>query len=43
VKKVMANTMYYSQLNGGKLVPLKDRLGLIPAKAQGERVNEELP
>jgi soluble lytic murein transglycosylase len=43
VKKVMANTMYYSQLNGGKLVPLKDRLGLIPAKAASERVNEELP
>ncbi|MFY9315608.1 MAG: transglycosylase SLT domain-containing protein [Burkholderiales bacterium] len=43
VKKVMANTMYYAQLIGGKLVPLKDRLGLIPAKATGERVNEELP
>jgi soluble lytic murein transglycosylase len=43
VKKVMANTMYYSQLIGGKLIPLKDRLGLIPAKAAGERVNEELP
>ena len=43
VKKVMSNTMYYSQLIGGKLVPLKDRLGQIPAKASGERVNEELP
>jgi soluble lytic murein transglycosylase len=43
VKKVMANTMYYSQLIGGKLVPLKDRLGQIPAKAAGERFNEELP
>jgi soluble lytic murein transglycosylase len=43
VKKVMANTMYYSQLIGGKLIPLKDRLGLVPAKASGERVNEELP
>jgi|SRR5579862_1046115 len=43
VKKVMANTMYYAQLIGGKLVPLKDRLGLIPAKEAGERVNEELP
>ncbi len=43
VKKVMANTMYYSQLIGGKLVPLKERLGLIPAKAAGERVNQELP
>jgi hypothetical protein len=35
--------MYYSQLIGGKLVPLKDRLGQIPAKAAGERFNEELP
>lgn len=43
VKKVMANTMYYSQLIGGKLVSLKDRLGTISAKAAGERVNEELP
>jgi len=43
VKKVMANTMYYAQLIGGKLIPLKDRLGLIPAKTTGERVNEELP
>ena len=33
VKKVMANTMYYSQLIGGKLVSLKDRLGQIrPAR-----------
>jgi len=43
VKKVMANTMYYSQLIGGKLVPLKERLGLIPAKAEGERPNKEMP
>jgi len=43
VKKVMANTMYYSQLIGGKLIPLKERLGLIPAKAAGERPSEELP
>jgi soluble lytic murein transglycosylase len=43
VKKVMANTMYYAQLIGGKLVPLKDRLGQIPARAAGERVNEDLP
>ena len=43
VKKVMANTMYYAQLIGGKLIPLKDRLGMIPAKSAGERVNAELP
>jgi hypothetical protein len=39
----MANTMYYSQLIGGKLIPLKDRLGQIPAKQPDERFNEELP
>jgi peptidoglycan lytic transglycosylase len=43
VKKVMANTMYYSQLIGGKLVPLKDRLGQIPARSATDRFNEELP
>jgi len=43
VKKVMANTMYYAQLIGGKIVPLKVRLGQIPAKSSDERVNEELP
>jgi soluble lytic murein transglycosylase len=43
VKKVMANTMYYSQLIGGKLVSLKERLGLIPAKSPGDRFNEQLP
>jgi soluble lytic murein transglycosylase len=43
VKKVMANTMYYSQLIGGKLVSLKDRLGQIAAKSSGDRFNEELP
>lgn len=43
VKKVMANTMYYAQLIGGKLIPLKDRLGLIPPKSAGERFNEDLP
>jgi len=43
VKKVMANTMHYAQLIGGKLVPLKARLGLVPAKTAGERNDEELP
>ena len=43
VKKVMANTMYYSQVIGGKLTALKDRLGKIPPRASGERVNEDLP
>ena len=43
VKKVMANTMYYSQLIGGKLVSLKERLGQVPAKSPADRFNEELP
>jgi soluble lytic murein transglycosylase len=43
VKKVMANTMFYSQLIGGKLVSLKERLGQVPAKSAGERFNEKLP
>ena len=43
VKKVMSNTMYYSQLIGGKLVALKERMGQIPARTATERVNEELP
>ncbi len=43
VKKVMANTMYYAQIFDGKIVPLKDRLGRIPARASNERFNEELP
>jgi soluble lytic murein transglycosylase len=43
VKRVMANTVFYSQLYGGTPVPLKDRLGIIPARAAAERFNEDLP
>jgi soluble lytic murein transglycosylase len=43
VKKVMANTMYYAQLIGGKLIPLKDRLGKVPSRFTEERVEEDLP
>lgn len=43
VKKVMANTVFYAALLGGKIVPLKERLGTIPARAAGERFDEELP
>lgn len=43
VKRVMANTMYYAQLYGGNPVPLKDRLGTIPARAAADRFNEDLP
>jgi hypothetical protein len=39
----MANTMYYSQLFGGAVRPLKERLGTIPVKSAGDRFNEELP
>ena len=42
VKKVMANTMYYSQLiGGGKVIPLKDRLSLVPARGRAERGGED--
>jgi soluble lytic murein transglycosylase len=43
VKKVMANTMYYSQVIGSKVIPLKDRLSLVPARGRAERVDEDLP
>lgn len=43
VKKVMANTMYYSAILSGSSVPLKERLGTIPAKSAADRFNEELP
>ncbi len=43
VKKVMANTMYYSALLEGKSAPLKQRLGTIPPKSAADRFNEELP
>ena len=39
----MTNTMYYAQLLGGKVVPLKERLGVVPARAAGESANEDLP
>jgi soluble lytic murein transglycosylase len=32
VRKVMSNTMYYARLFGQPFVPLKQRLGLVPAK-----------
>ncbi len=43
VKSVMANTVYYAALLGGVHQSLKARLGTIPAKAAGDRFNEELP
>ena len=43
VKKVMTNTLYYSALQGGKPLSLKQRLGTIPAKAASDKFNENLP
>jgi len=43
VKKVMANTLYYAALSGGKPLTLKQRLGTIPAKAPSDKFNEALP
>jgi soluble lytic murein transglycosylase len=43
VKKVMTNTLYYSALQGGKPLSLKQRLGTMPAKAASDKFNENLP
>ena len=43
VKKVMANTVYYAAILDGRNVPLKQRLGEIPAKLVSDRFNEKLP
>jgi soluble lytic murein transglycosylase len=43
VKKVMANTLYYSALNGSKPLSLKQRLGMIPPKSATDKFNENLP
>jgi soluble lytic murein transglycosylase len=42
VKKVMSNAVFYAALEG-RLTSLKERMGRIPAKARGERFDEELP
>lgn len=43
VKKVMANTYWYAMLMEGRSAPLKSRLGTMPAKASGDKFNEDLP
>ena len=43
VKKVMANSMYYSYLLQGSTPPLKQRIGTIPPKSAQDRFNEDLP
>ena len=39
----MTNTLYYSALQGGKPLSLKQRLGTMPAKAATDKFNEALP
>ncbi len=41
VKKVMANSVFYSALLHNKLTPIKSVLGTIPARGAGEPVEEE--
>jgi soluble lytic murein transglycosylase len=43
VKKVMANTVFYAKLLGGRAAPLKERLGVIAARGNADRFDEELP
>jgi soluble lytic murein transglycosylase len=43
VKKVMANTVWYATLFDGRSASLKNRLSVVPAKAIGDRFNEDLP
>jgi soluble lytic murein transglycosylase len=38
VKKVMANTVYYSAVLGTEATPLKTRLGVVPARKGGDGV-----
>ena len=43
VKKVMANTFWYATLFDGRTASLKNRLGVMPAKAVSDKFNEDLP
>jgi soluble lytic murein transglycosylase len=43
VKKVMANSVFYAALIKNQVVPLKPRLGTIPARNGAEPAEEELP
>jgi len=43
VKKVMANTVFYAALHGGKALSLKQRLGIVAARSSNDRFNENLP
>lgn len=41
VKKVLANAMFYRNRFGGEARPLKDRLGIIPARVRAARASAE--
>jgi soluble lytic murein transglycosylase len=41
VKKVMANAVFYAALLGKPIVPIKARLGTIPAREAGESIEDE--
>ena len=43
VKKVTANAVFYAALLQKRVTPLKERLGVIPAKAAAEVIDEDLP
>jgi hypothetical protein len=36
VKKVTASSVYYAALLDNSVVPIKERLGMVPARAPGE-------
>ena len=41
VKKVIANSVFYAALLGKPIVPIKTRLGTIPAREAGESIDDE--
>ncbi len=43
VKKVMTNAVFYAALLGQPILPIKQRLGVIPPRDASQPVNEDLP
>jgi soluble lytic murein transglycosylase len=43
VKKVMANSVFYSAVLNKSPTPIKTRLGTVPARAAGEPIEEDDP
>jgi soluble lytic murein transglycosylase len=41
VKKVTANAVFYAALLDKRVTPIKDRLGIVPARAPGEVDDDE--